>query len=504
MLGSRVGTMGPLYRSKTGTGGDDEGNSAPLVLLIGDSNAVGQGTTDAADTGFAVLLPFAPVNHNGTYGLAAADPPTMVNVPTQSLQPYATGGVPGLGFELTLGRSLYQEGRTTQIVKFAVNGTTADDYKPSSTYPSTGGNLLTRLYTYLDARIAELGALGGVIISLGTNDAGDVTKAGNYETNMTAIIGSLRSRYGNTLPVVIPRLNINSTQPNKVTVRTAQSNLDAASVFTVVVDNDDLLLTDGLHYFTDGYLTLGQRIAYALFGLSGKALRSISTSSPQVVGREVAARGAGALSPLSWPGAKAGDLEIMLVATGLVDGAGQATLSNAQGFNAVASGAITSQYLTLDENVKVWSRLVDQPTLDANGGRMPAPTIADTNNFNAAIIFTIRGPRANPVVDVVATSKNDDNGTSLTMTGVTTGFADELILMLVGAYSGSGTNTIAVVNTSLTDVVEFHDGVYPIGSDYQMLSLTTGLKPAAGAVGMANATTVSNAILGGVVLGVRA
>lgn len=478
-----------------------------LVVIFGDSNAVGQGTTSSADAAFGVTTATATVPFHVTYATnGALDPPTMITIGPRDLQPYDVGAVPGLGVELTLGRELYLEGFAPYVAKFALNATTADNYKPSSTYPSSGGNLLARLKAYIDARIAESGKqLGAVVISLGVNDASSGITANAYQTNMTDIIASLRSSYGSSLKVVLIRVNSGSSPAEIATVRTAQAALDAADANLTVVDNDTLTLSDGLHYTSSSYLQLGQWCATALLDLVSMERRTISTAYPQVVGFGIASTGSGTVTPQPYGLPKNGDLEFLVAGTGLVDGAGVPTLSSAQGFTAVSGGESICQQGAVDENAKVWVRAVDQATLDANGGRMPAPTVADSNNINGAFIFTVRGPNALSLtnVDVVAASANNAFNTALTQTGVTTGYANELILRTFAAYSGTG-NSASLTEAALTNVVEVHDADYEIGGgDCQMLYLSTGVKTAAGATGSATVASAGAAMFAAVTIGIR-
>jgi hypothetical protein len=133
---------------------------------------------------------------------------------------------------------------------------------------------------------------------------------------------------------------------------------------------------------------------------------------------------------------------------------------------------------------------------------MPAPTITDTNNFNSAIIHTFRAP-AGASVGASSNSVNNANNTSLAATAPASAIANELMAIIVGGYSG-GANLVSLVNGALTALTEHRDSLYAIGSDYQMSSLTTGIKAAAGATGNSTVTTTANAVLASVTVGIRA
>jgi lysophospholipase L1-like esterase len=467
-----------------------------LIALIGDSNAVGQGSTDQADQGFSVLTAHPTVDHHATYATVAADPPTMTTVALQALQPYTVGSSAGLGYEITIGRELSTEGYDPTLVKFAINGTTAAQYATGSTYPSSGGNLMTRLKAYLDARIAQTGkALAAVVISLGTNDASDATAASNYETNLTDIIDELRTTYGSSLVVLIPKVNSGCTNTHTNTVRAAQVSYVAGDALAFLIENDDLSLTDGLHYFASGYLTLGQRIAYKALDAIGHTRRVISTDHPQVVGREVGAFGSGALTPQVWPGAKDGDREVLIVATSRLDNA--ISLTSAQGFVQVGSTQV-STYTTLKQRVAVFERVVVEGSMV--NGRMPSPVVADSNDYNAAMIVTIRGPSGTPTVNASAVgSSNNTYDTSLSLTGVTTTADDCLILMVVSSSTGGGV-TISASNGGLTSLTEYHDAYYSIPGEYETIAVVSGVKAAAGATGTTTVTASAAGILAGLTI----
>jgi len=215
------------------------------------------------------------------------------------------------------------------------------------------------------------------------------------------------------------------------------------------------------------------------------------------IGSDVVVFGSGALTPHSFAGQVNGDRELLVVTAGLVNA--PISLSDPQGFALVGTQAV-SLFSGLYQTVAVYQRAVS-----AGGfvnGRMPSPTVADTNSFNSAVIYCFRGPTNVCSVDTVQNDVNNGFGTSLNTTTLPTATNNELIAYIIGGYSG-GANSISVTNGLLGGVTEQRDGYYAIGSDYQISSLTTGIKTLAGGTGAASATTAGNAILAAITVALK-
>lgn len=473
-----------------------------LVALIGDSNAVGIGDTDRADKldpgGGAMTVPFAGCTFNARYATAVANPPTYVDVATGSLRPYAPGGGSGMGMELTLGRVLASAGASPWLGKQAITGATLHvEWKPTGTFP-TG----TNLYRQWVGRMHDLEAASGrklaaVVVSLGTNDAADTTQASAFQVNMAAFAAAVRVDFGATTPVVWVKTNTNTTNTFTSTVRSAQVAAAVADTGIVLVDNDDLPLTDGLHYESDGYQTLGQRVAFALLDRLGYP-RTPAAAVPAVVGWGPAAYGAGALSPRSWPGARAGDREYLFVTTGLTDVA----ITTPAGWSLIANTAQTSTFaVTNKQRGAVYERLVTQAMLDANAGRTAATSIADTNDLNAAKIFCVRS--ATPTTDASAGAANNSLDAALALPTVTTTANNELVLLFAGGFTGSVSALLAITHAGLTGVTLHQTAAYLIGSDFQDLTLASGTRAAAGATGVGAMTATANLVSVGAAVAVK-
>jgi hypothetical protein len=472
-----------------------------FVAMIGDSNAVGIGDTDRADKidpgGGAITVPFTDCTYNSRQASAVADPPVWLDLATGSLRPYAAGGQSGMGFELTLGRTLAAAGAAPWLAKQAITGATLHvEWKPSGTFP-TG----TNLYRQWVARMHDLETTSGrrlaaVVVSLGTNDAADTTQASAFQANMAAFRAAVTADFGAATPIVWIKTNTNTTNTFTSTVRTGQVAA-AADSSIILVDNDDLSLTDGLHYESDGYLTLGQRVGFAILDRLGYARQTAGPVS-SVVGWGPAAYGAGALSPRSWPGAKANDREYMVVVTGLTDVA----ITTPAGWSLIAGTSQTSTFaVTNKQRMAVYERLVTQAMLDANAGRTAPTTVADTNDLNAAKIFCVRA--TTPTTDVANSGANNALDQALTQPTITTTVANELVMLFSGGFSGNGTASLTTTHAGLTSVTRHQNATYLIGSDFQNIGLTAGVKLTAGATGTGSVAASNNMILVGAVIGVK-
>lgn len=496
--------------------GASAGASTFHVALVGQSNTVGQMDTDKADTGLSIATIYPAAQINQQLGAAAADPISWTSYSTRALQPYGAGGGPGAGIELSLGRYLVEYGVHTSpaISKFAVNGSSlAANWLPSANYPTSPpgvANLYTQLVTYLTARVAEFGKLDVLEWGQGEADAAVTAHANAYAANLTTLMTALRAIFGG-FHLVLWKLNDACTPGGDnqlATLRAQQVAYAASDPNCTLLDADDLPLnTDGLHYKADELITVGNRsgelIARRYKPTSSGANYNVGTgSAPWLQAKhEPGAFGAGALTP-RWPIHKAGDIAILAVATAPLDAAISLTTSN--GFTQIEStqsslGAGVYQKLAL-----YWCR-ADQATMDANGGQMPAPVVADTNNMLAARIFVFRGCVASgSPVDVASGSSNNTYDTPVSIAGDTTTVGNALVAAFLSCFSGSSVNTVGSwANSTLAGLVERQDSRYLIVADTEMLALVTGTKTTAGAYNATTATTATATVQAGMTIALK-
>jgi carbohydrate esterase-like sialic acid-specific acetylesterase len=468
-----------------------------LAAIGGDSNSVGIGVANAADSGFLVNTPTTAVAFNTRYATATGPPPTFTDFPALltmgSLGPYAAPSLPSMGIELTLGRTLLASTTAPAIMKMAVSGSTlAVEWLPTGTYPAAGPGNLYRLFV---AQVRSIEALTGRLLdfsiwNLGTNDAANAGQAAAFGANMTAIAAALRVDFGASHKIVWLKTNVNCVNANTATVRTAQASVAALDAGMLLIDNDDILLAgDGLHYLTNGYLSLGQWGGYGALDLLGVARATVATT-PDAILYGPESHGTGNLVVVAPGGEVDGDLEVLVVVCGKVAG----TITEAGDWTQIQDVETTASGET--HRMGVFTRPVTGAGLAATGHMAATTVTVATAARNAAKIFTIRGPNLNPTVD--ASSATTPNAITVaavptTVTGVTTTANNALVLIITGG--GCGTDgTMAVAASGLTNVREIQDTAANILSDREIINLTVGTKASFGATGNFSMTPSNNMV----------
>ncbi len=240
------------------------GALTPLVILIGQSNAVGVGAISAAPSEYQGAIDGAQIwNGSAFVNLVAG----TTNQAADSLT---------FGPELSLAKSLRQSTGSSRVlmVKHAVSNTSLNvDWLPTS------GTQYTAMITKINAAIATLPAktfyIAGFVWVQGENDAlsASATPSNNYQTNLTSLINNLRSTYGQysaaTIPFVAVQLgmldrNLYYYQDN---VRHAQIQTQAALSNVKIAQTDDLAYNaDVIHYNATAQVSIGTRAAAQLVG----------------------------------------------------------------------------------------------------------------------------------------------------------------------------------------------------------------------------------------------
>lgn len=509
MIGVRVGVVvGPRVGVAAGVSEDpiavSGGNFFPIP---GDSNGVGIGVGDAADPSFAVATPISAVPYNTHYANGVGPPPVFIDYPAANafgpLSLYAASSGQSMGIELTLGSTLLACGATPTISKFCVSGSTlVNEWLPTSTYPAPGAGNLYNLW------IAKLRSFGGTVkavtVSLGTNDAASTTTANAFQAAMGTFITQIRSDLGNaTLPIVWIKTNAATSpgdHPGLATVRAAQVAYAGTDVHFALVDNDDLaLIGDLLHYTADAYLTLGQRCAIAALDLLGVARRTPATT-PDVMQFGPTAKGSGNLSIIAPGDVQNGDLLCLGIATGVANTA----IATPTGWTKVGTTAQSVFGGSSFCQMALFTRAATTTELNANGGHAApaAYTAADTENIGQMIV--VRGPNANPTVDVSAnTTPNSFTTGPQSLTGPTTTADHELMLAWWAGFCGqAGTNVLT--NGTLANVAKVLDGAHLLpDTNFQLMSVAKGQLAAHGASGSWSVTSSNNMLGNAIVVGIK-
>lgn len=505
-IGLRIGAgLGPQIGPRIGVAS----SPIPLILMFGDSQIPGESTTDSADPSFSVAATQATsyVQFDKHYAQAAADPPVYLTDLTGGVRPYAIGGIPGMGMEISIGQELTRLGVRCVLASFGIAGLACKQSLPLSTYPTAPPNIWSQLVTRVHGLEATYGARTKVaLLSEGNNDGANATDAGNLGTNSATLAAALRSAFPG---IVILWIKINADTVNAVgftdmaTAIANQATFFASDSAVISVFNDDRVLqSDHAHFTSDTALTVGQRVVH--LALPSLALAEPRPATfPAVVGWGPQMFGTGDTSPASWGRAAALDLEVLVSVTLTASGVSNA-LTTPTGWTLIGTTTSTSAGATT--RAAFYQRNVDSAMVAANHGFTAPTTVAAANSNEFSQIITIRGTSSTtpPTIEASALSKNDAFGTSLSMTDVTTLGANRTVVMItVGFRTNATANPVTIAGTNLSGVTVIKNGTRDSGlSNFATIDVQTGTLAAAGASGTATVTLALNTIAVGVVLAI--
>lgn len=256
-------------------GGDQPGDplaltGTPVVLLAGQSNAVGSGDVEASYTpraGVDYTTDVAAVRY--WLGKSDADAVAAWN----DLAPGATT----IGCEMMIGRDLYAEHglANLHVVKYALGATILGDSTPALSwrvdYPAAEWFKCKAVMTAALAAAPSDAKVHHVVWIQGESDSQDATgaDAANYQTNLTNLIAASRAEWGPQVRWHIVRLHraaylsagaVNMSKQR--TIRAAQVAVCNADPLVFLVDVDSAPMgTDNHHYNAPGYISVGQLCA---------------------------------------------------------------------------------------------------------------------------------------------------------------------------------------------------------------------------------------------------
>ena len=239
-----------------------------LIVLAGQSNALGQSTDEANLTGAysAYGAPYAPVRlaqqlqcNSDSKAAACA---TEFHAHEVSKRTHTQGA---FGPELGIARAIpnirsHAASGNTVIVKCATGSTSlAVDW--DETLGGVDRALYERMIEFIE-NPRQLWANSYEVVGLvwvqGEADAANTTYASAYEANMNSFIAQFRTDVSNaTCPVVISRLNADNAATYAATVRTAQDAVAAADSNVTTSTPTPSLSGDAVHYTEDGYCEHG-------------------------------------------------------------------------------------------------------------------------------------------------------------------------------------------------------------------------------------------------------
>lgn len=223
--------------------------------------------------------------------------------------------------------------------------------------------------------------------------------------------------------------------------------------------------------------------ALSLLVFGGMAcFTGVAHAAPTFQGAGGEVSGTGAVSP-AWPAHVAGDVALLFVES---RGGDAVTLSNAQGFAAVAGSPQNINAPANGTRLSVfWAR--------ATSAAMAAPTVADPGNHVYARILTYRDviETGNPW-DVTGGGVKAAAGTTVTVTGVTTTIDQTLVVQAVSRHNdAAGAGFSAQANAGLAGLSERSDGGTNSG-DGGGIGIWDGVKATAGSTGNTTATVTNS------------
>ena len=273
------------------------GETIHVWILAGQSNATGLGETPELPASSGLGVPqdkikfFYDVAGYKTYPFRNSGGWTTLRPGSGSFS--GATGAPDNGYYTTQYGSELSFGDVVATLnpdqKFAIikvaKGATGLDMDWRIDGGSLGTHLYDRLVSDVNTQTNTLRSQGyvvqfeGLIWDQGESDANVQAQADAFQTNLTHLLGKLRTDLNTpALKMVVPQLSqsqINTGQVNATgaaTVQQAVRNMAAADPLVCYVTTDDLhVRQDGVHFTGLSQLIVGQRMAYAVSGVSKPA-----------------------------------------------------------------------------------------------------------------------------------------------------------------------------------------------------------------------------------------
>jgi len=463
-----------------------------LLVMIGQSNDIGF-MSASAQTFYGTDLTLSDprgqiIDRNAS---AFANPPNFIDEGPRDLSPrsIALGGsyVSGTGgIELTEAREIMNRTpHTVYVGKMGIDGSSLITGWDNPAYPIGG----TSLANLLLARIATWLTLFGVdanhIIIQFIQGEADTGQA--YATILAALQSFLVTKLRGTYPNAYLALGrLSNKNDNIGNYRTAQESFYSITPNTTIFYNDDLGLRDAAHLTDNGYAQHGVYAADAVIPM----MMATTPTSPRYIATGpfvIAGSGVGATPVL--PKHLAGDI-IIVWATALGNNA--YTLTTANGF---VEGTASPQHdgtNSLAARAQYWWVRADQPTMDANGGQMPAPVIGDVagDDFKMFAASVYRGcvSSGNPINTAVGSTA--PSGTAVVFPAITTTAPNCLVINYIAYRVDDPANASQVSGWSNPDIApltELIDKDTNSGQGFGM-GKAVGFKAASGSVQATTAT----------------
>jgi hypothetical protein len=460
-----------------------------MVLLCGQSNCTGYGVAASVTNYPGIATAYSAVQYIEQSSILV-NPPTWTTDGPRDLSPrtitVASHVAGTFGPELSMGRYLEENSHGEWfIAKMGIDTSGLENNWNNPAWPSSGGALKTQLTTFAAAQLASWGAeLAAIVWVQGETDAGESPDAANYQANLAAFFGDVRTTLGVSCPIILNRMSSSYAVLQGGTVRSHQESFVNTDGNAGIVYADDLLFRDTVHFADDDYVTLGLRLAAKVLEvIDGAAAPAHPTWKG--AGIPVFATSAQTLTP-TWPAHEADDIGLMVL-SGI--GLNTYTLSTAAGFVAVPDSPQWNSGTNNNARLQVW-------WCRATSSAMAAPTIADVASDDAkmAAIVVIKGAATsgNPW-DVTAGDNIGTASTSVTFPSDTTTVDNTLIVNLM-AYRLDllGAQVSGWTNADLTELTEHFDLATATGGGAG-IAIATGVKATAGAFAGTTATLATSA-----------
>lgn len=524
MIGTQPLHIGPAFGPQIGVAGA----SLPIMILggVSDSNGVGQDV--APDEWDETLEPTVEVaelpwrmKYSQAVGDGVSDPPYQTNITTGGVRLYAAAGVQNSGWRQGFAGEAKRAGVSWKLADYAVSGIKALQSTPAANFPTGSTNIWGQMTAWADASEAAFSArTRGTVDFIGGNDGFDAGEAAACQANLTAIVNGKIAKWGSGIKIALVRQpdfqGIASTVPQLATIQAAQDAVAAAFPNNVILipTADTKGHSDHLHYDGDSSDIVGQRAFWALFDAFGLA-RPRPATTPQIIGwgPQYITIAAADYSPIPPGCGIAGDLEILIAITQSAAGsntrintptvAGGGTAWTALNDVVLGDTQIQSSQTTTSR-LGIWARAVT-----ANRATTATPLTTVPNNgltINGGRIITVRGPNALTTanIDVIRYSVNNAFQTGLTLTGGTTGFANEGILAIAGGYRTNATsNPVTMSGGNVSGLARAFGGNRAAGGDFITNAAWQASLAAAGATGNITATFTLATLGVGAILGVK-
>ena len=481
-----------------------------LMFWEGQSNAVGQGDYAGTkqDLGYNHGTPFAAGIMNLYWGTSPTNfpigPQTWLDSTTKTLQPYAAAGSSNIGPWLECAKYLVKYGgyQKVGVIEVAISGSSLRRARgPGAGFPSTPPEIFTQMIT----RVTQMEALFGrkvdcICTMEGETDAGDATDSANYQTSMTNYISTFRTTMNNpNCAYFVGQLNAATTfGPNQAAIRSAQAAYVATDTKSRLLNFDHIALNPDPHYDANGSNDVGDIFGAAIISYFKPAQNTNLGTGPnpwyQYASSGITAALGGTSTPRSGADAKDGDYEILVAASYSQGGA--ITLTTAAGFTQIGSTVTSTISGPITRTLAVFGRPVTTAILNANGGRMPNPTVdfGGSTNLNVARIFGFRNVNVTTPVNTSSTGANNANNTALTIAGGTASAANCLAVYIMCTAGATNKVNSVSIGSNLSNYQTIWDSKYNPGAGTVGVAMGTANITSAAAYGTGVVTFASTGV----------